>query len=290
MKLLKLPSKMNLNMNKWFITGDTHGSFGRFYNLSLQEREDSEMKVIILGDAGWNFFLNKSDYNRKKEFHENCKFTVYCVRGNHEARPQSIPGMILEYDEEVQGEVYYEPSFPRIKYFKDFGAYKINGYDTLVLGGAYSVDKGYRLARAGYLTEEDNNPKRSGWWADEQLSAEEMAAAEEIASGKNWKFVLSHTCPYSWEPRDLFLAFIDQDAVDDIMERWMDKLRKIISWDIWLFGHFHQDRLVRPHVEMLSSDIESLTEIVARWDFYDTTNELDAWWYIKDPNFYLEDN
>ena len=53
--------------NKWFVTGDTHGSFGRFYNLPLKEREDSEIRIIILGDAGWNFFLNKSDYNRKKE-------------------------------------------------------------------------------------------------------------------------------------------------------------------------------------------------------------------------------
>ena len=40
------------------------------------------------------------------------------------------------------------------------------------------------------------------------------------------------------------------------METWMDKFKDALNWNIWLFGHYHRDRLVRPHVEMLSTDIQ----------------------------------
>mgnify|MGYP003315048320 CR=1 FL=1 len=56
---------------EWYITGDTHGTFTRFYDLDEQTRRNSNIAIIILGDAGWNFFLNKSDTNRKKDFHKN---------------------------------------------------------------------------------------------------------------------------------------------------------------------------------------------------------------------------
>ena len=274
---------------KWYITGDTHGTFTRFYELDEQTRRNSNIAIIILGDAGWNFFLNKSDTNRKKDFHENCNFYVYCVRGNHEARPQSLPNLVYEIDKNVNGWVMYERNFPRIRYFLDYGGYEINGLKTLVIGGAYSVDKGYRLARAGFASAEVNDPKYSGWWNDEQLSPQEMLDATFLAHSREWDLVLTHTCPYSWEPRDLFLSMVDQSNVDDTMERWMEQLRCSISWNIWLFGHFHEDRLIRPHVEMLFNDIEPLDDIIKRWNYWDEHGELDAWWYHKDDNFYKED-
>ena len=64
---------------EWFVTGDTHGAFLLFYNLEDEVKRNKNIGIIILGDAGWNFFLNKNDANRKKEFHTNCDFTVYCV-------------------------------------------------------------------------------------------------------------------------------------------------------------------------------------------------------------------
>ena len=272
---------------KWMVTGDTHGVFTRFYNLP----KDEEIGMIILGDAGFNFYLNKTDARKKKEVSENYpNITFYCVRGNHEARPQDIPGMILSFDENVHGTIYIEPEFPKIRYFLDYGFYDIGGYNCYVIGGAYSVDKWWRLQRVN-LTEETNNPKKSGWFANEQLTKEEMETATMQLylfkdMGKTIDFMLTHTCPYDWEPRDMFLSSVDQSTVDDSMERWMNTIKDDIPGYIWCFAHFHADRLERPHVEMYYNDMEELNEIYNRWTRYDATGELE-WYLVKSPKFYM---
>ena len=272
---------------KFYITGDTHGNFNRFYLLPEEIKHDPDVGIIILGDAGWNFFLNNTDKHKKRDFHNNFDFYVYCVRGNHEARPQNIKNMTRMWDYHVNGHIYIEPDFPRIRYFEDVGDYTIQGLRTLVIGGAYSVDKWYRLGCVGINDPTLNNPKLTGWWEDEQLTDEEKHFAESLSQYANWDLILSHTCPYSWEPTDLFLSVIDQSSVDSSMEYWMEEnIKDEACWKIWLFGHFHDDRLVRPHVEMFYRDVEPLEDIVKRWDYWDEHGELDAWWYHKDPNFY----
>ena len=271
---------------KFYLTGDTHGVFTRFSNLP----KDEEIGMIVLGDFGINFYLNKTDYKKKKELCANYPhITFYCVRGNHEARPQDIPGMTKQSDENVHGVVYLEPEFPNIRYFLDYGFYDIGGYTCYVIGGAYSVDKYWRLERA-MMTEENNNPKKSGWFANEQLTKEEMdRATEQLYTfkdmGKHIHFILSHTCPYDWEPRDMFLGSVDQSTVDDSMERWMNSWKDDIHFDVFCFGHFHADRLERPHVEMYYHDMEELDEIYNRWKKYDATGEL-PWHLVKGLNFY----
>ena len=132
----------------------------------------------------------------------------------------------------------------------------INGYKVLVIGGAYSVDKFYRLEK-GWT-----------WFENEQLTAKEMAHIEQKHSGKTFDFILSHTCPISWQPRDLFLDGIDQNEVDTSMEVWMESFKNKIVFNTWLFGHYHIDRIQRPYVEILFNQIKSLDEIYQYWKAY----------------------
>ena len=272
---------------KWVITGDCHGDFSKFRNLPKNQKTS----IIVLGDFGINFFLSKTDTRKKKELFVNYpNFTFYCIRGNHEARPQTLPNMTTIFDPEVHGIIYYEKEFPNIRYFLDHGFYDINGFTCYVIGGAYSVDKYWRLARSG-MTEETNIPKNTGWFSDEQLTKQEMYnASKELynfnTTGKVIDFVFSHTCPYDWEPRDMFLASVDQSTVDDTMEKWMDAIKDKFSWNVWCFGHFHADRVERPHVEQYYHDIEDLEEAFNRWVEYDETKEL-PWYLTKGPNFDL---
>lgn len=187
--------------------------------------------------------------------------------------------MILEYDKNVQGEIYYEPDFPRIRYFKDWGRYilqteEFGALKVAVIGGAYSVDKFYRL-QMGHQ-----------WFEDEELTKEEMREClKELVIGDNqYDLVLTHTCPLSVEPSDLFLPMIDQSTVSKNMEYFLDNFRYCITWNIWLFGHYHVDRIERPHIEQFYKDTESLNDILFRWNNYDITKELD-WWLEVSPNF-----
>lgn len=254
--------------SKWLITGDTHGVFSRFRSIP----KDPETAIIILGDVGFNYTLDEHDAQAKKAFCKRFPFTVYCVKGNHEARPASVEGMTLVYDENVDGEVWMEPKFPQIRYFKEWGVYEINGLRTLVIGGAYSVDKWYRLRNGMH------------WFDNEQLTAREMNECYRAVHGTQFDLVLSHTCPYDWMPTDLFLNFIDQSTVDNTMEKWLLTLRDAIDWNIWLYAHYHTDRVEWPRVEIFYQEMEPLQDILARWARYDKSGELD-WGIPIGPKF-----
>lgn len=274
-------------IKNFLITGDKHGNVENLINLLLNYKRE-ETAVIVLGDLGINFWLNKTD-QKKKEFIEAQKYYIYAVRGNHECRPQHLENIEVVWDDEVHGNVYIEPQYPHIRYFMDYGIYTIGGYKCAVIGGAYSVDKWWRLERAG-MTEETNNPKKTGWFADECLTEKEMAECDKMIedSGDNvFDFVFTHTCPKKYQPTDLFLQAVDQSTVDESMEVWMDKIaEKIVVNFAWCYGHYHADRIERPYVEQYYNDIEELGNIAARWEKYRQTGELD-WWLHKSPMFYI---
>lgn len=259
------------------ITGDTHGRVeDRLAHIkdTMPEYNPEETAVIILGDVGFNYYKSKHDWKTK---HRAAKFgyTIYCLRGNHEDRAENMEHPIYVIDKFVNGMVCYEEEFPNIRYFMDCVAeYEIMGKKILCIPGAYSVDKWYRLQNDWH------------WFANEQLTEIEMKTAEEMFSGKHFDFVFSHTCPIDWEPNDLFLSMIDQSTVDKTMEVWMGKFKEMINWDTWLFGHYHADRIERPYVEQFYEEVEDFESIIARWDKYKATGELD-WWLPKSPSFYM---
>lgn len=247
------------------LVSDTHGQvkqrlFKILRNIYIENPE--EIGIIILGDAGLNFYLNKTEIKYKKEL-VKYGFQIYCVRGNHEERPENLEYKLI-YDENVKGEVYIDPINPNIKYFKDGGEYDIEGYKTLVIGGAYSVDKKYRLLRAG-LTEETNDPKKSGWFSDEILSNQEKYKIQVDILNKEYDLILTHTCPYDFEPTDLFLTFINQEEVNKSMEYFLDWVKDNTKWKVWLFGHYHADRIERPGVQQFYQSYNFLTDIFERW-------------------------
>lgn len=259
------------------ISGDTHGGNCNRLSVikeSMPEYKPEETAVIILGDVGFNYYLGKRDKINKAEA-SRYGYTIYCVRGNHEARPSEKLGMRLVNDDFVGGPVWIEDEFPLIRYFCDWGIYNILGRRTLIIGGAYSVDKWYRLQN-GWT-----------WFKDEQLTDFEMTACLKNAVGREWDLILSHTCPFRYLPEDLFLRSVDQSTVDQTMEKWMDKLiSDIPPGFIHLWGHFHADRIEAPYCEMFYTEVEDIETIISRWDKYRDTGELD-WWIPKSEKFYM---
>ena len=253
--------KFNEVKVKWLATGDTHADFSRFYAVQKRAEElDEYYKIIILGDAGLNFWLSKRDDVLKKRLHEKYpRLQFYCIRGNHEQRPELVDGMEEVWDDEAKGRILWQPKYPNIRYFRDGSVYEICGRRTLVLGGAYSVDKDYRLAKQA-------QGLYGGWFEGEQLTEDERKSIEARHLGKHFDLVLAHTCPYRWEPRDLFLSFIDQSKVDKTMEIWLDNmLDNVIHWGVFLCGHFHDDRTLAPRAQMLYTNVYELEDIMTYW-------------------------
>lgn len=179
--------------------------------------------------------------------------TWYVVRGNHEARPADVTGMEIVLRPEICGRAYQHPDHPHIIYLMDGATYVFDKYIALIIGGAYSVDKYYRqmMGRA--------------WFANEQLNNEEKAQIMSLVTTMpKVDFIFTHTCPFYWQPLDLFLEGLDQAAVDNSTEWFLEEIARIADYNTWCFGHFHADRVQGDKGLMLYHKVLTLDEALER--------------------------
>jgi len=212
-----------------FYTGDIHGNNTDIIEFCKMHELAASDVVVLLGDVGANYYTGKRDRKMKEAFAKVAP-TFLCIHGNHEMRPGTID--TYKQREWNSGIVWYEEEFPNLLFAKDGEIYEIEGIRHIAIGGAYSVDKYYRITR-GY-----------GWWADEQPSEEIKAYVEKQLAMKEVDVILSHTCPYKYEPREMFLSFIEQDTVDDSTERWLDTIEEKTDYKAWYCGHWHTDKRI----------------------------------------------
>lgn len=227
-----------------YITGDTHGEFGRFRRFCQIADPSTTDIMIILGDAGFNYAGNTYDEERKT-YMNRIGMTVFSIHGNHERRPNDVPG--YKTKQFHGGTVWYEDKYPNLLFAKDGEVYRFGEYDCIVIGGAYSVDKYWRL--------------RDGrkWFANEQPSAEIKAYVEAQleARDKQIDIVLSHTCPLKYEPREVFLSGLDQNTVDSSTEEWLDTIEAKLDYKKWYCGHFHTSKKI-DRFQFMYEDIDTL--------------------------------
>lgn len=208
-----------------YITGDTHREF---YKLHDVEKNKDNM-LIILGDVGINYYLDERDKKLKEQLN-SYNIKLFCIQGNHEERPENI-STYKEIDM-FGGKVFIEEEYPNLIFAKNGELYDIDNKKVLVIGGAYSVDKNYRIIY-GYP-----------WFKDEQLNKEEMDNILNKYKGQYIDIVLSHTCPLKYEPTEVFMKCIDQSDVDKSMEKFLDRVEESINYDKWYCGHYHTEKQI----------------------------------------------
>lgn len=231
-------------MRNVYITGDTHGDLYNIIQFCESNNTTIDDILIILGDTGFNYYLNYKD-DALKESASKLPITLFCIRGNHEERPQNISTYKTK---EFCGDfVYFESKYPNILFAQDGHIYRINRKRCLCIGGAYSVDKSYRLMRGWH------------WFEDEQLTYDErcdiLNRLDEVSD--KYDYVFSHTCPYDVRPTHLFLSDIDQSTVDNSMEYFLQDVADKIDFDKWYFGHFHDEWSI-DNYQMLFKEIRKL--------------------------------
>ena len=240
-----------------YITGDIHGDSWRFWsikNYCENHKTTTDDWLICLGDVGLNYYgaKSKKEIAIKNEAAE-LPIKMFCIHGNHERRPSSEDGYrIVEIEEgSIQGFMWWNPDYPNQYFAIDAGIYKIQTKErqltALVCGGAYSVDKYYRLQNGW------------NWWSDEQPSDSTKELTKYMAEQRQIDIMLTHTCPLRFEPRELFLDCIDQSTVDQSTEEFFDDLYERFPADhkpMWYFGHFHGDKYTDDYVMLFDDVIE----------------------------------
>ena len=99
-----------------YITGDKHGDFSEVYAFCCKNKTTRDDLMIVLGDAGINYYANEQDIYLKNSLLQY-PMTFFCIHGNHEERPENIEG----YKTKIfhGGLVYYEEEYPHILFAKD---------------------------------------------------------------------------------------------------------------------------------------------------------------------------
>ena len=214
----------------FYITGDPHGDFRAIKRFAKAEGLTRDDVIVVLGDAGVNYFLNERDSQVKKLI-SKIPATLFCIHGNHEARPQSLPHLYREA-EWHGGVVFVEDAVPNLLFAQDGEVYDLGGLKAVAIGGAYSVDKHYRLARGW------------SWFPDEQPDEETKARVEAKLDSMGWEVdcVLTHTCPHRVEPVEAFIEGVDQSTVDKSTELWFDSIEARLDYKIWYCGHWHIEK------------------------------------------------
>ena len=212
------------------LTGDTHRQFERINKFCMRFELIAKDLIIILGDAGINYCDVEKDIDFKRALDYQIPARMLCIHGNHEIRPETRSS----YTEMnwCGGIVYIEYDFPKLMFAKCGEIYDINGQKCIAIGGAYSIDKHERI--------ECN----WGWWNDEQPSDEIKQRVESKLDSVDWRVdvVLSHTAPFKYEPREVFMKGFAQHSVDKTTEKWLDSIEDRLNYDRWYCGHYHTNK------------------------------------------------
>ena len=221
------------------VMGDIHGEIEKVYRIIDQAKKSLEngelLYVILLGDAGVNFYLSSVDNKLKQGLQ---KYIDYChadydvevkvlfVRGNHDCPPQYIYS--YKTKKFAGGDVYYEDKYPSLLFLKDGELYKIEEHNFFVIGGGNSRDYFSRLLNA------------EPFFSDEGLTLEEQDKIEKkLFSIKEKNLtMLSHMLPemVSPETENYQIAGLPVEVfLQQIFEKYGSKISN------WMAGHYHMD-------------------------------------------------
>ena len=246
---------------RFYITGDKHRNFKNIKRFCRDRNTKRKDVLIILGDAGLNYFEDYRDDKLKKEVSE-LNITLFCLHGNKENRPQNVGTYGVRNF--CGGKVYYEPKYPNIFFAIDGEIYTFENKKYMVVGGAHSVDKIRCL--------EEEQP----YWEDEMPDDATKAKVEERLTAENNHIygMMTHTCPIKYLPTEMFMS-TRQNAeikrkpmcckpkkyfkpdIDRSTEDWLGKIEEQLDYEVWYCGHYHVDKQI-DKINMMCYEIRPL--------------------------------
>lgn len=112
------------------LTGDTHSRFDHIEDFCAEYDTTTEDIMIILGDAGINYWLDERDEELKDRL-SRLPITLFCIHGNHEERPEDVTG--YDMTEWWGGQVWVQKEYPNLLFAEDGDIYDFDGKKAIAL-------------------------------------------------------------------------------------------------------------------------------------------------------------
>lgn len=241
-----------------FATGDTHGNFLRFRPENFPEQENMTKNdyVIICGDFGGVWDGSKKEH-QTLDWLESLPFTVLFVSGNHENFDLLKK---LPVEEWHGGKVQFIR--PHVIHLLRGQVFELEGYTFFTMGGASSHDisDGILDPYADDFEEQYWFMRRlrcsfrvdhHSWWREELPSDEEYAEALKTLEQIGWAadYFITHCAPNS------VVKKLDPDYDLDQLTAFLEKIRQKAKFHYWLFGHYHDNKIIDERYVLLWEQI-----------------------------------
>ena len=211
-----------------YITGDIHGDPKPRFNPALSKLTKEDI-VLVCGDFGlpwWSKTYGKHWADKKRlDWLEKQPYTTVFIDGNHENFDLLNKLPIQEW---CGGRVHVVRA--NVFHLMRGEVFDILGLKVLAFGGAYSVDRKYRVLNIS-------------WWREEIYSAEDLSNLKQNLAkvGHTVDLVITHTAPIKFlQPKTKEIG-IEWSFFQDDVAKMLSEIEPQITYKKWYFGHFHLD-------------------------------------------------
>lgn len=227
------------------VSGDIHGDFNLLVFKLCAQYQMRNTLLIVAGDCGFGFektaYYEQMVKHNVKRMNDANNWIVF-VLGNHD-NPAYFDGMKFKHG--------------RFVAVPDYSILQACHHTILCVGGAISVDRGYRIAE--WITRnhrgeskgiQPDDFERNLYWPNE-IPVYDKEKMDAIAAAWQVDTVITHTAPSHCELLSKGglsqWAAHDESLMEDVRaeRQTMDKLLQHLkndghSVDHWYYGHFHQ--------------------------------------------------
>lgn len=206
-----------------YLTGDVHlpNDVSKLRYFKEQENLTRDDYVIVLGDFGLLWRKDSYTYKQWLKWFNQRKYTLLWLDGNHENHE-----WLNSYPVEMWNGGKVHKISDNIIHLMRGQVFSIQENTFFTMGGAWSIDKHYRISRIS-------------WWEEEEPNHREMEEGFENLESHNNEvdYVLTHTCPFS------VITEMFQPAVvyNSVTESYLDEIKNKVTYKKWYFGHWHKD-------------------------------------------------
>lgn len=211
--------KIKLDYKYLCIVGDIHGEF-RELAWTIDQKKFEDTAFIVAGDFGLGFYKKgyyEREYQHIKKKLESGNNCILGLRGNHDDPEYYNP----------ESELFL--NYPVFKALPDYTRLTWGDREILVIGGATSTDKDWRIA------EMSKKPEKKLWWEDERPIKDfsRVEIKEDI--------IISHEAPLNIGPVLMRTSNLDLETYRNIIEdrEYLGKVLKESRPSRYYFGHYH---------------------------------------------------